>query len=238
MYLDLVQYPLSVFNRWIGGWGEGVWPTLYFMLTPLLVCIPFSSSLYEDLRSGWSEQVGVRSGIRAYILAKMAACFAVGATVSTMPLLLNFYLCSLILPLVQPDASSGIFPLAAYHMWSELFYENAYMYTAAYITLIAVTGGLLSCFPLACTQVVRNRIVLTCSSFALCMGLLYLFAGEMIGTEAFVFLSPITFMQPYQPFHSGIGFAPIGAALCLLAIGELLAIRSFWRGKVDRGMYG
>ena len=57
MYIELTGYPLSVFNRWIGGWPGTVYPALYFFLVPLMVCVPFSDSLYEDAVSGWREQI-------------------------------------------------------------------------------------------------------------------------------------------------------------------------------------
>ncbi len=235
MYIELIQHPMTAYGRWMGGWAETMFPFLYFYLQPLLCCLPFSDSLWSDRKSGWAQQIAVRSSRRTYLLAKMAACSISATLVALIPLLLNFYLAALFLPVFQPEPSSALYPIHAYSMWSDLFYANAPLYLASYALLIAITVSLLACLPIAITSWVRNGFILACSSFLLCTILQFLFAGDLMGTEDYVFLSPVTFMQPYQPFHSGIGLEHIAITLTILLIVEVFG---FWHQLQSKDMIG
>ena len=233
MYIELVQHPMTAYGRWMGGWAETMFPFLFFYLLPLLCCLPFSDSFWSDAKSGWDRQVVARSSRSVYLLSKAAACSVAAIVIALVPLALNLYLTALFLPIFQPEPSASIYPIASYHMWSDIFYTNVLAYCGLYGLLIAVTASLLACLPLALTYFVKNGFVLTCSSFFLCTVLQYFFTGDLLGTEALVFLSPVTFMQPYQPFHSGIGFGHIAVTLVLLLVFEVWC---FWRRTRSRDM--
>lgn len=207
LYLTTTGYPLSVHNRWIGGWGGSIFPMLFFSLLPLIVCIPFSDSLYMDCRSGYVAQVVSRASRLSYIGAKYFASFAIGIVASLAPLLFDFYLTALWLPLTAPDSSAGVYPILAYSLFSDLFYDNIVQYYAIYAAVIGVTSGLLACFPLALGFVLPNRGLVTCSSFMICLILYFIF-----GSGDSAWLVPAIFMRPDQPVW-GYSFAQI---LCFL----------------------
>ncbi len=223
MYVDLVGYPLSVFNRWIGGWSGSVFPALFFLVLPLLVCLPYSDSIYVDRKDGWAAQAISRNSARSYYVSKFATAFAVGVVVSCVPLMLDFYLTSLFLPMGQPSAASGLFPIFPYSMWGDIYYSNAFQYTGMYLALIAVTSGLLACIPLSLSRVLTNRAIVLCSAFFLCIVLEYLF-----GSGDFVFLSPSTFMRPDQP-QWGLEFPSIALTLGVVGAAEAAALVTYWR---------
>lgn len=223
MYVELAGYPLSVFNRWIGGWPGTVFPSLYFLVLPLFVCLPYSDSVYTDRESGWSAQAVSRSSSRAYYSSKYVVAFAIGAVVSCVPLAVDFYLTSLFLPIVQPSAASDLFPIFPYSMWSDVYYSNAFQYTGMYFALISVTSGLIACIPLALSRVLRNRMIVVCSAFFLCT-----IVGYLFGSGDLVFLDPTTFMRPDQP-QWGLEFPKIAVTLCFMGAVLLSALFYSWR---------
>lgn len=223
MYLDTVRFPLSVFNRWIGGWPGSLFPALYFTLIPLLVCIPFSNSLYTDISTGFVGQISSRSTLRMYYMAKFCATFATGAIVAVLPLVLNFYLTALFLPIVSPDSSSGLFPIFSYSMWGDLYYSKPFAYIARFMGLIATTSGLLACLPLLLTRLLSNKTIVLCSTFFICT-----IANFLFGRTDLKFLVPTIFMRPDQPVW-GLDFTLILSTLIILVVFETLSLVISWR---------
>lgn len=219
MYLSDTGFPLSVYNRWIGGCGLSVFPGLFFFLIPLLVCVPFSGSFYYDDKTGFSIQVASRSSSMKYCLSKAFACFLAGATVAVLPLALNFYVTCLFYPLVPPDPSSHMSVIFAYSMLSDLFYSNVNGYIAFYFVLIGVTSGLLACVPLVLSNVFSNGILTTCSSFFLCVIANYLFGK----TGDYLHLTPISFMRPDQPLW-GLDFANLAATIAVFFVAVMVGL--------------
>ncbi|MDO4442252.1 MAG: hypothetical protein Q4B69_00025 [Slackia sp.] len=217
MYLDAVRHPLNVFNRWIGGWPGSVFPALYFFILPLLAALPHGNTLYSDKKTGYISQVLMRKPSSGhYYAAKYIATFLSGAIVATTPLLLDFYLTSLILPQATPDPSSGMYPIFAYSMWSEIFFSSPYLYVAMYLVLIFVTSGIIACIPLTFSSLLDNKALVTCSGFFLCSIAAYLF-----GTGDATYLAPTIFLRPDQPSW-GYEFWQIAIVLSVSACIEAL----------------
>lgn len=120
--------------------------------------------------------------------------FSQGHSLQPPPLVLDFYLTSLILPQTMPDPSSGMYPIFAYSMWSDIFFSRPYLYIAMYTALIFVASGVIACIPFVFSSILDNSALVVCSGFFLCSILAYLFgAGET------AFLAPTVFLRPDQP---------------------------------------
>ncbi|WP_251230852.1 hypothetical protein [Adlercreutzia aquisgranensis] len=223
MYILQWGYPLSVYNRWLGGWFGTVFPTIFFFFLPLLVCVPYSDTLYLDKKTGWANQVTIRSSRAAYYGAKVLIVFSMGVIVACVPLVLDFYLTCMFLPLVQPSVASGLFPIFNESLWHDLYYADPLVYNLRYMALIATTCGLLACLPLALSKMLSNRPLLVCSSFFICVILNYLFGRNY--TAGF---SPMSFMRPDQPFMY-TSFSDICVTLLLLALAVGMGIAWVWR---------
>lgn len=218
MYLGFAGYPLSVFNRWLGGWGASIFPVLYFTVLPLLVCIPHSDSLYVDERNGYAAQMALRCGRCCYVIAKWLSCFLVGVVVSLLPLVFDFYLTAMFLPLVPPDVSSGMYSIFAYSMLGDLFYSDVYAYLGIFALIVGSCSGLIACLPLVFTRLLPNRALVACSSFLVCMILYFLF-----GSSETAWLSPMTFMRPDQPVWGYSLYQVASFSICW-GIGEFIAL--------------
>ena len=51
------EYPVSVFNKWIGGEGISLQSALYNMLLPCLAILPYGDSLFCDKKSGYIKNI-------------------------------------------------------------------------------------------------------------------------------------------------------------------------------------
>lgn len=197
------------------------------LLSTALGCPTTCRIAFFDTKSGYKDQIISRSSTTIYYIAKYISTFISGALLGTVPLILNFYLTALWLPLATPDASSGLYSIFAYSMWSELFYSRPFLYIVCYLILIFTTSGLIACIPLSLSAALENKSIILCSGFFSCTILNYLF-----GQGEYAFLSPSTFMRPDQPVW-GYDFAQIFCFLTLLALSELLSLKQMkghWHG--------
>jgi len=55
------EYPLSLYNMWIGGQLGILQDSLYFFILPLLTVLPYADSLYTDKMSGYERNVLIRT---------------------------------------------------------------------------------------------------------------------------------------------------------------------------------
>lgn len=192
------EYPLSVFEKWIGGEQSSVFPKLYFLVIPLIMAIPYGGSLQEDLKSGYVKNICTRIGKGKYFAAKYIVTFTAGMF-AVIPLILNFVISAMFLPAVIPQASSLFYTINARSMMGELFYQHPYVYLCLYLLIDMVFFGLLATVSLVVTFVSEYTYVAILSPFLLCVMLL---AVTMI--SKFSMIAPTGFLEPSQrPEASG-----------------------------------
>lgn len=104
------SYPLSSFDRWIGGENYSFQAKIYFMFLPILCALPHSASWLFDGASGFGNQAVIRWGQREYVWAKYLATFLSGAAVAVLPLLFDFLVTNLAAPAVCPRRDMAFRP--------------------------------------------------------------------------------------------------------------------------------
>lgn len=167
-------------------------------------------------KTGYSSLIVLRGlSSKRFYAAKYVATFLSGAVVAIAPLLLDFYLTSLIFPQAMPEPSSGMYPIFAYSMWSDIFFSSPYLYVAMYLALIFVAAGVIACIPFVFSHLLSNKALVTCSGFFLCSIAAYLF-----GSSDTAYLSPIDFMRPDQPYW-GYEFWQIASVVGFIASLEI-----------------
>ena len=142
-----LQYPVHVFKNWICGNTYNLEGFLYFMILPLLVVLPHSLSFYEDKKNGYIRQVYLRSGREAYLSAKFLSVFLAGGTVFVLPLLLNFGICSALLPALPPQNLDGSF-INTSVLWYQLYENIPVLYVLLFMVIDFVYAGLVAALPL------------------------------------------------------------------------------------------
>ena len=102
------SYPLSSFDRWLGGENYSFQAKIYFMFLPILCALPHSASWLFDGASGFGNQAIIRRGQRDYVRAKYLVTFLSGVAVAVLPLLFDFLITNLVVPAVCPQAGYGL----------------------------------------------------------------------------------------------------------------------------------
>lgn len=196
-------YPHSVFNKWIGGQAYAPETFLFFLIAPMLATIVYGTSFYVDMKSGYIKNVFIRTEKRYYYVSKYVATFISGGLVIIIPLILNFYLTSMLLPSIIPEASSGTFPIFENFMWNKLYYSQPYIYVFLYIILDFIFYGLIATIALAISFNIDNQFAVMVAPFLYYMVFSFVLSATNKGE-----FNPLFFLQPSQP-QIGISFTNV-----------------------------
>jgi hypothetical protein len=227
--IDKGAYPYSLYETWMGGQMFALQEALYFIVLPLLICIPFAMTLFSDRSTGYIRQIVTRVDQKKYFAAKTLSVFLSAGTVAVIPLLANFMLTALFFSPVIPEVTAGTFPIDATRMWVELFYSHPLTYVLLYMGLIFIFSGLLACLALFFTYVVSNGIVVALSPF-----ILYMLAEFGLATlpNQMLKFSPASFLRPDQP----IAATPSAILAEIVLLGAFLGIFLAHKAKRDEAL--
>lgn len=216
-------YPLSSFNKWMGGENYSLQASLYFMWLPILCALPHGASFVSDCASGYGSQAAVRGGWGRYLAAKYMAVFLSGATVAVLPLMFDFLGTNIFLPAVMPQAGMGNSPIGEQSFLGGLYFRHPFLYLLIYLTMDGFFFGLFNTLSLFAAVFGRNRHAVLLTPFVV-----YTFLFS-VGTTTMQFsLCPAGFLRPSQQFIPAPGRL-LGEAGALLAAGAVFFL--FFRKK-------
>ena len=215
VYIGDGDYPLSVFQHWLGGENTSVQPVLYFLIAPLLSAMPYLSTLHEDRHSGYIKNIFTRTGAMGYYGVKYITAFLVSGFVAVIPLLFNFLLTAMLLPAAAPQAYTGLYPINQLSLMGDMFYENPLLYIALYLLLDFVFFGLLATVGLLCSFVTDHVFVVM-----LCPFIVYLISFAVTQLTGFHEYCPYAFLRPSQPVAGRLSVVA-GEMAVLLVLGGI-----------------
>lgn len=155
----------NVNNTWMA-MGEGWHYTLYVRLIPLLVVIPYAITYYTDNKKGIVKNYYSRTKKINYILAKYIAVFLTGRTAAVLPLMLNLFATSAVIP--SFIAITDTIPCNANGMWSYILFTHPYIYYLLYFILQFICAGLLATMSLVISMYVNNAFIVLLFPSVLC----------------------------------------------------------------------
>lgn len=214
------SYPLSSFDRWLGGENYSFQAKIYFMFLPILCALPHSASWLFDGASGFGNQVIIRRGQRDYVRAKYLVTFLSGAAVAVLPLLFDFLITNLVVPAVCPQAGYGLSPINATKLWGDAYFSHPFLYLLVYLLMDGAFYGLFTTLSLTGTIYLKNRYLVQLLPFLAYMALYCL--GS---TTGYLSMCPAGFLRPSQLFAAKLPWLT-GEALALLATSVLFIRRS------------
>ncbi|MDD3278018.1 MAG: hypothetical protein PHG16_03940 [Lachnospiraceae bacterium] len=211
--MKIVVYPLTLFEKWIGGENSSVYPTMYFMLAPLISAIPYGGSLQEDLKTGYIKNICTRGRKKDYLAAKYIVTFSTGL-ISVIPLVLNFLITAVILPATLPQASTLFYSVKAISMLGETFYTQPYLYLFIWLVLDILFFGFIATISLVIVFFSEYVYVAILAPFLACMAL---YGISLISSQAAA-AAPFYFLRPSQPYPANPMILALEAVL-LVAMG-------------------
>ena len=232
-YLDTKWLDLSsssCFKYWLV--VDFIQPTasLFFQLLPLLAVLPFSWSYLEESKIGYISSLITRANRKHYFLSKYIAVFLSGAIVITIPIILNFLICACFIPARLPDVFAVIyFGIYEQALWSEVFYNNPYLYVALFTSLNFVFSGIWATTVFALSAIIKNRVALIILPY------LFLVYVDIVSKRVFldhirIELTPFGFLRGTGTAFPANGYV---VALVLVVLFFISAIATFLISRRD-----
>ena len=188
-------YPLSAYNRWLGGEYYSLQSTLFYLLVPIVCALPYGDSWLCDCAGSIGGQAVIRGGKRPFVQTKLLVSFLTGALIAVLPLLFDFVLTSAILPAIVPKAGLGLSPISTKSLLGDLFYAKPFWYVLVYLGINGLFFGSLNTLSIAAGLFTANRYMAILTPFFCYMAL------HCAGTTIQRFeLCPSGFLRPCQQF--------------------------------------
>lgn len=191
---NFTMFPHTSYEHYMGTSAQMI--SLYFyMLAIILAAVPYATTAYTDRKTGYIKNIFTRTEKKNYYIAKYITAFLSAGVVAVVPQILDFIIVSLILPTIQPYPGIGYVGLFMENMWSEIYYDNAFIYIVMYWVLDFVIYGLINTISISAMWLVSGKIVFLLLPFIVtkCTDLVF----EVAGVDNWQAQS---FVRPCQPY--------------------------------------
>lgn len=187
------DYPISVYNSWIGLRSSSLQTTLILLLAPLIASIPYADSYFMD-NEGYIKNLCTRGNRRDWLNAKYIAVFLSGGAAYSLSLVANLIITAMYVPAVMPQASTATFAAASARVpFSNLFMVHPLIYVFFYILISFIIVGLFAEISLVVALFTKNRFVTLLAPFVVYMLVYIIF--ELFGLLT---LNPYYIMSAHQ----------------------------------------
>ncbi len=209
VYMPQDLYPLSAYGKWMGMDNITVYSSLYYFILPILVSLPFTGSMKEDIQSGYIRNVVIRVEKWKYFAVKFGVTFVISGLTAVLPLILNFVLTATVLPLLLPQSNTATYPIFQYCFLGDYYYQHPFGYVCIFLLLTYVFMGLLAVTGLLASYICRNVFTVVLTPF-----MIHLLSYAFTQITGWNQICPYAFLRPGQPVAAD--FAIITAELCIL----------------------
>lgn len=158
------NYPITVFEKWIGGNVVSPYSMTYRTILPILSTLPYGLSYLVDVKSGYVKNVYSRTKRINYLLAKYIVTFITAGMVAVIPYILNLYGTAMVLPSLLP-VHNGQFSIRAICMLEDVFYTRPYLYIALYLLIYFVYAGVFATIAMSVVYWVDNIFLVSLVPF-------------------------------------------------------------------------
>lgn len=179
------------FTNWLGSHNIFLQQNIFYLILPLLVTIPYGSSFFDDINSGYIKSISVRASKKDYLVAKYVSVFISGGVSAIFPMILSFIISSAFLPTMLPESSYIYTNIWSVNKWADLFFKFPMIYVFLYMLLLFIFSGIVASMSLLITYCsFKSFLPLVFPFFIyICSSLLF----ELINMRAF---SPRNFLTP------------------------------------------
>lgn len=205
---------------WIGTNFQFFGNSLYYILLPVIACLPYAGSYFEDMQSGYEKNICVKTSKRYYLMAKNLAVALSGFVSVSLPLALDLFIMAGLYPNWKPEKltllCAGIIDI---NLFAELFNTHPALYALVFILLAGLLGSLLGLMSLAVSRWCRSFFTVTVFPFVIYIILSVVFVSET-GENIMSIMEMVNPLQRYITTYGKLfgGMAGIYIVFLLLRI--------------------
>lgn len=189
----------SLNQAWIGLDFQFAYNQLFYVLLPVIACLPYAGTYFQDMHTGYDKNICIRSSRKKYIFAKSMAVFSVSFVAVIIPLLLNLFITAGLYPNLLPEKltwlSAGIMDV---NRLSYIFNTNPVCYCIIYIFIDGIIGGLLGMVSLTVSRLCKTMFAVIMFPFVM-----YITTSMIFQFDDGSCLSLMEIANPVQNYKAG-----------------------------------
>ncbi len=205
-------------QAWIGTNYQFAFNSLFYVILPILACLPFGGSYFWDQKNGYDKNICVKTSRIRYLYAKMVAVFFVGFLAVVIPLLLSLFLSAGLYPNWPEETLEHLaVGLQERQILFGLYDRNPACYAIAYTVIDGLIGGLMGLVAISVSGFCNTMFSAIMSPF-----LIYIVTGVLlqgIGGDPDEQLSLMEMANPLQNYaFSALRLAAVYIVVFVIAI--------------------
>lgn len=155
----------NVFSQWTELSTKQFAMLLHFIL-PILTALPYSMTIYSDIKKNYINNIAVRIDKQKYYFSKLFTQFIVGGAIAAIPAIVSLIAATICLPVIQPQAAAGFYHIASKNLlFGDLFILNPYLFCVIAIVIDFVGFGLINCIAYIFANLLNNAFMVILSPF-------------------------------------------------------------------------
>lgn len=202
--LDLITFSILVgkgrclVQAWIGTDYLFAYNQMFYILLPVLACLPYGGSLYTDIKTGYDKNICVKASRLNYAFAKGISVFLSGFASVCLPLGMNLFITAGMYSNYIPERLLfDSIALQNTYMFSLIYSDHPAMYCLVYILVDGLFAGAISLTSLSLTVKVKSSF----TAIVTPMVMLLMF-DIFVGVKDFGNWSVIAMLNPRQYMHT------------------------------------
>lgn len=167
IYINSWGYPIpNLYNRWMELCNSSTASKLFHFTFPLLVCIPYSASIYSDVESKYIYSIITKIDKKKYFLSKLITQFIVGVVIVMFTMVVSFALTAVVLPAGKPIPGLQ-YTANGNSIFGAFFYKHPLIVSILIMLLESVLFSLIGCLSYTFAYVLRNGVMVIVSAFTI-----------------------------------------------------------------------
>lgn len=138
---------------------------IYHFIIPLLAALPYSMSIYTDIKNHYMNNIVTKIEKKKYYLSKLITQFISGGCIAILPLLCSFIITAMILPAIHPVAVTGQYPVQVNAIFGDLFFYNPLLFVIVLLIIDFIGFGLINCIAYIFADLLDNKYMVALSPF-------------------------------------------------------------------------
>lgn len=202
--LDLISFYIMVgpggrylVQAWIGTDYLFAYNQMFYILLPVLTCLPYGGSLYTDINMGYDKNICVKTSRLNYAFAKSVSVFLSGFASVCLPLAMNLFIAAGIYSNYKPETLKGLsIPLSDIYLFAAVFDKHPAIYCMVYILIDSLFAGAMALTSLSLTVKVKSSFTAVVTP----MVLFFMF-DIFVGVKDYGNWSVLSMLNPRQYMH-------------------------------------
>ena len=184
-------------QAWIGSDYQFAYNQMFYILLPVLACMPYGGSLFTDIKTGYDKNICVKASRINYIAAKSISAFLSGFAGVAIPLFLNLYVAAGFFPDYHTErlTAMSISMIDRYMLVSAYNLDPA-LYCLLYILFDSLFAGAIALTSLSIARIVKSHFTAVVTPM-----IIVIIFSIMSGVKDYGNWSVLSMLNPRQYMH-------------------------------------